>query len=430
MMSIGQIVLGRYRIDDLIGLGGEGWLAKALDQQTGQTVAVKQLELPPAAADRAARVARFQRAAQTRIGHPGVVDPLDHGEDQGVHYMVMPFIAGVDLEAYTQQHGGHLPVEIAVPLIAALAEALAAIHQQGIVHRDLKPANILIDTGGQTHIIDFGICRNLNDKTIVDGGGIIGTYLWMSPEQAWGAGPVDHRSDLYALGTVFYYTLTGTPAAAGADLASLTAAIRLIVPPPPRQLIPSIPPQVDQACMQLLAKRPEDRFQSAGEFCRALTGSGPAPAQVSASACPSCGLPQFPDVDFCPRCGACFKPPSNGGVYCIACGSAAASEACCPSCHRIFSRCQHRLVFTSGPLTGLTFRIPEGQYEVGREHLLHRDRHISRCHARISCCNGSVFLQDAGSANKTYVAGRLASAPLQLQPGAEVRIAGNQAIFN
>lgn len=437
MMSIGQLVLGKYNIVDLIALdGGEGAVAKAVDKSTGQQVAIKQLDADPRHPSCATRVARFRRAAQTQINHPGVVDPIEYGEENGQHYLVMPFIDGVDLGTYIHRCGGKLPVEHAIALIDAFADAVAAIHQKGIIHRDLKPANILVDNLGHIHIVDFGICRNLNEKTIVSGGGVTGTILWLSPEQARNSSTIDQRSDLYALGAIFYFLLTGQNTAQGHDDASVITHICQVSPPSPRQLMPSIPEYVDQACMKLLAKRPEERYQSAEEFRQAIGATLPnpfptlGPAPASTVACRSCGAPTTVGSTFCGNCGASLAPQFDGGVYCLACGAAVATEAACPNCRRPFSPCDHRLRFHAGPLTGYTFRIPEGQYPVGRESLLERDRHVSRSHLHVSCLNGTVFGSDAGSANKTYVAGQLAFCPLQFVPGCEIRIAGNTAIYS
>ncbi len=199
-------------------------------------------------------------------------------------------------------------------------------------------------------------------------------------------------------------------------------------PPSPRQLNASISAEVDEACMRLLAKQPEDRFQTAEEFMTALSGAaGP---QARTAHCPSCGQAVLNDAKFCTSCGAGIGLQRANQVHCMACGAAVRQNtSTCRHCGRLYGPSGHQLTFNAGSLAGLVFRIPEGIYEIGRDALSPRDHHISRKHLSIACLNGSVHVVDAGSANKTYVDGRLADRPFVLQPGTELSIAGNTAIY-
>ncbi len=427
MMQIGQLVLGRYRIEDLIQEGGQASVARAVDESTGAWVAVRRLTASPGQSHYPQELARFRRAAELRIGHPAVVDPIDAGEEDGEAYMICPFIEGKDLEAYVAGRGGRLAVHRAVPIIDDLADGLEAIHTQGIIHRDLKPANILIDADDRPHILDFGICRNLQETTITQGSGLLGSLHYMSPEQIVHPGSEDHRSDLYALGAVLYFMVAGRPPVQGDDPGQIAVSICQWTPPSLVQIDSSVPAYVDQACMRLLAKQPDARPQSAAEFRRALQGTGqPGSGQ---GFCRSCGTQVLTGAVYCYRCGAECHADTAAAIHCLACGTVVAEAVACPNCRRRFSRPGHRLEFRTGSLTGRVFRVPEGIYDVGREQLAPRDHYISRRQFRVACSNGSVHVEDASSTNRTYVAGQLADHPVQLAAAQELWLAGNSAIY-
>jgi hypothetical protein len=424
LMLVGELILGRYEVLDLIAIGGEGAVARGIDRITGQPVAIKQLSVSPGDLHYEQQVRRLQRAGQIRIGHPGIVDAIDYGEDRGIWYLITPFVEGVDLEMHVRACGGRCSVEQALPIITALADALAAAHRRGIVHRDIKPLNIIITPDGTPKLIDFGICRVVHEPTLTHGS-LMGTPVWMSPEQTVNPATVDHRSDLYSLGLVLHFMLTGVPPVQASDPETAKRVIRDQRLPSLRQVDPSIPIHVDAACSRLLAKRPEDRFQTAEEFLAALASDQSASASRY---CPACAQPQPSGALFCGRCGAEQQPPCSA-VFCFACGKPAAHDPICPGCQRPFSPSDHRFVFDSGPPAGRTYRIPEGIYVVGREAIMPRDFSISRSHVHVACSNGQVHVQDAGSANKTYVASRLAVQPVELRPLDEFLIAGSHAVY-
>jgi hypothetical protein len=428
MMTIGQLILGRYMFVDLISEGGQASVAKATDQQQGTSVVIRQLLASSSDPFYAQELARFQRTAQLRINHPNVVDPTDYGEEDGEWYMVMPYIEGTDLDVYVAARGGRLTVPEAVAIAVGTAEGLCAAHSQGTIHRDVKPRNIRIRPDGAPVILDFGICRRLNEHTITTSSGIIGSLEWMAPEQIFRPGSEDPRSDLYSLGGVLYFMLTSQMPVQGNDAGTVAVSICQYVPPSPMQLNPAIPAHVDQACMRLLAKRPETRFQTAAEFIQAINGVPHSSGQIGF--CLMCGMHLLPGSRFCHACGVEICSNQATLLQCLACGTAVGALAVCPGCTRAFSHSDHRFTFRSGALAGSIFRIPEGTYVVGRTELLPRDFHLSRKHFVVTCVNGFVLVHDALSTNKTYVAGHPVEQPIRLVSGQELRVADNVAIYS
>jgi len=221
-------------------------------------------------------VSRFEheaRMAASLANHPNIVPIFDIGEGDGVHYLVMQFIPGEDLASYLRRQG---PVSLAAAanVIAQATEALSCAEARHIVHRDLKPANMLLDETGRIKLLDFGISRIAD---VSDGltrpGESVGTPYYMSPEQVRGE-PCDIRSDLYALGVVFFELLTGhrpfeNESAPAVQIAHLTT-------PPPSLLAyqPSLPPACDAIVQKLLAKRPEERYQNTAELLETLVSYG------------------------------------------------------------------------------------------------------------------------------------------------------------
>jgi predicted ATPase len=268
----GQVLAGRYRIDERIGQGGMGVVFRATDLQETRTVAIKALFVP---GGMPAEVHRFQREfrALARLQHPHVVSVHDYGHGEGVPYYVMEYVAGVDIHRLCQMLGGRLPVDLTVTLLGQLCSALAYVHGQGIVHRDIKPSNVMVmdrETAPRVKLMDFGLVQ-LSDGSmhLTQSGSLLGTVLYMAPEQAQGL-PVDRRADLYALGAVLYELLTGQAPFTGETPVAIIMQHITQVPVPPRQLRPDVPPALEAAILRLLAKRPGERFSAADELWTAL----------------------------------------------------------------------------------------------------------------------------------------------------------------
>jgi serine/threonine protein kinase/tetratricopeptide (TPR) repeat protein len=260
--------LGQYLILEVIGSGGFGVVLKALDERLNRAVAIKTLGESLAASATARK--RFVREAQAAaaVRHENVVHTYAV-EESPVPYLVMEYVAGVSLAEKLQQQGP-LSLDEILSIGRQVAEGLAEAHRRGLVHRDVKPANILLDEGaGRVKITDFGLARAIDDASLTASGIIAGTPSYMSPEQAR-AEPVDHRSDLFSLGSVLYAMCTGqTPFAGSTSLGVLKKVIDE-APPHLREINPGIPEWLTAIIERLMAKQPADRFQSAAEVAELL----------------------------------------------------------------------------------------------------------------------------------------------------------------
>ncbi len=435
----GDIILDRYRILLLIGYGGEAFVAKAEDLNSGDIVAIKHLTAHATGSYPKVVQERFKRVAGIRFNHPHIVDVIDHGKDEGKLLLIMPYIEGPDLEKYMQQQGGTLGAEQASRILAPVASGLEAMHQQGFVHRDIKPKNILIDGNGDPKIIDLGILRDLNHSTITgEGKGPLGSPLFMAPEQITDPTKVGPAADIYALGATLYFTLCGHHAVripADSELNPLLMSICKDMPLPPSSHNPSIPPSMDAICMKMLAKNPYDRYRSAAEAMQAIASfnsmaGSPMLATSNAGHCTACGVSLPANAQFCHRCGTSLGPITAGSVFCVACGTQTGESSTCTGCQRPFSPSDHRFAFTTGPLAGAVFRIPEGEYYTGRKELTDRDLSISRRHLWVQCLNGTLIISDAGSANGTYLGQQPITRPTPLVNNSQLSISGNQATYS
>jgi hypothetical protein len=260
--------LGPYRVIAPLGEGGMAAVYKAYQPGMDRYVALK--VLPHHFAHDPDFVSRFQREAKiiARLQHPHILPVHDFGTADGYTYLVMPFIASGTLADLLQR--ARLPLQQLRTVIAQVGDALDYAHARGIVHRDVKPSNILIDERGNCLLTDFGIARMVEGATLLTHtGAIMGTPAYMAPEQGLGQS-VDGRSDIYALGVILYELVTGrTPFAAETPLALVLKHIHDPLPPP-RSLDPSVPDDLERVILKALAKNPADRYQTAGEFVRAL----------------------------------------------------------------------------------------------------------------------------------------------------------------
>ena len=267
---IGKSIAGRYKIVSKLGDGGMGVVYKAIQTSVDRTVAVKILH--PHLMSNTDAMQRFQREAKTcsKLKDANAIHLYDFGIENHLTYLVMEYIEGQSLRDMLQP-GKPLQLRRAANLIGQICSALAEAHALDIVHRDLKPGNIMITrrrNREHVKVVDFGIAKIVSDETkathMTQTGMIIGTPQYMSPEQAEG-GKIDLRSDIYSLGIILYELVTGdTPFQADTPLQLLLKHVK-DPPPPPRKLRPDldIPEAVEAVILKALAKRPQDRYDSA-----------------------------------------------------------------------------------------------------------------------------------------------------------------------
>ena len=340
---VGLTKVGEYTIAREVGRGGMGKVFQALSPQ-GDTVALKTVIWPEGLDPRTRweTVERFQREARAArvLTHPNICQVLDIGADDDTFFIVMEFIDGQSVRDLIRIAGA-IQVERAVEIMTTVCKALAYAHDQGIIHRDIKPDNIMVLRSGAVKLMDFGLASIVYEKAVTQTGTMMGTFCYMSPEQAQGK-KADARSDIFSIGTTFYEMLAGRQAFPGESPAAVVN--KILTEEPPR--IPALPAPVSRTLAKCLRKQPQYRFQNAGEVISALGGQEmqpdttetavlpgrqPDPAVVLSSPAPRT-LPYPPNAgsetearrtsrppDL--RCSKCNEPMSRDTPSCWRCGT-------------------------------------------------------------------------------------------------------------
>ncbi len=288
---IGQTIDG-YRIEDVLGRGGMGTVYRAVDVALDKPVALK--VMAPRLADDETFLERFRSEARAlaRLDAPGIVRVLALRETDAGVFIVMEYVEGDTLDTLLQRHAP-IDWDRALPLFRQILEAVSHAHASGVLHRDLKPGNILITDDGQVKITDFGLAKiQATDADLTSTFETAGTIYYMSPEQIKGLRHVDARSDLFALGMIFYEVLTGRlPVETTASNYAIQHAIVEEPLLPPVTFQPDLPPALNDVLMTMLAKDPADRFQDARAVLEALQPleerAGQSPSAAPAFASPS-----------------------------------------------------------------------------------------------------------------------------------------------
>ncbi len=286
MSRDGEVLDGRYLLQELIATGGMGEVWKGVDQTLGREVAVKILR-PELAGDPTFQ-ARFRAEARTsgRLAHAGIAAVYDYGETQGASYLVMELVPGEPLSSLISQ-GGALGSLRTCDILAQTARALHSAHQAGVVHRDIKPANILVTPSGRVAVTDFGIAKPRDHEPLTATGQVMGTAHYLAPEVARGAAATP-LSDVYALGVVMYECLAGWRPFDGDDQVEVATRHLRDTPPP---LPDTVPERVREVVMTAMAKEPAQRPASALEFAEILDGLANRPRSVISQGALTAGTP-------------------------------------------------------------------------------------------------------------------------------------------
>jgi serine/threonine-protein kinase len=278
---IGETLGGRYQLVREIGKGGMGVVYEAEHTGLGKHVAVKLL-LDTYSEDREV-LARFHQEARTasRIGHENIIDIIDIGDHNGRSYIVMELLDGTDLRRSTL--GNPLTVERGIPIFKQICRALAAAHAKDIIHRDMKPENVFLTERNGNHdfvkLMDFGISKikaaHESQVRLTQTGAVVGTPLYMAPEQALGKTDIDHRVDIYSVGVMMYELFTGRPPfEANTYLGLLTQHVHER-PTSPRKVRPELPAPLERTILRALEKDPAKRFSSIEEMAGSLPVTAP-----------------------------------------------------------------------------------------------------------------------------------------------------------
>lgn len=272
-LTPGQVFADRYEIVSAIGEGGMGMVYRARDRELDDEIAIKTLR--PELVTDSARVERFKSEIRIarKISHRNVVRTHDFGEWMGVYYLTMECVEGITLRELIDSRGA-LQAPSVLAIGQQLADSLAIAHEAGVIHRDIKPQNLLLDDEGVLKVMDFGVSRLANRVSeLTDVGVVVGTPTYMSPEQLLGE-TVDARSDLYAAGVVLYECVTGRIPFEAESMISLIAKLLHEEPTPPSEITADVSPVLAALILRLLAKRPDDRVQTAAELAVQLRQIG------------------------------------------------------------------------------------------------------------------------------------------------------------
>lgn len=267
--------LGHYELIEAVGAGGMAAVLRARDLELGRIVALK--ILPPESARDPESVIRFKQEARAAalLDHENVARVYSCGEDQGLHFIAFEFVEGINMRVMIDRRGT-LPARECIGYMIQVAAGLAHAAERGVVHRDIKPSNIVITPDGRAKIVDMGLARQLDAPGhggVTQSGVTLGTFDYISPEQALDPRRADVRSDIYSLGCAFYHALTGRPPVPEGTAAKKLHAHQYTEPLDPRQINPHVPDEVVIVLGRMMAKDPAKRYQTPQELIAYLKGA-------------------------------------------------------------------------------------------------------------------------------------------------------------
>ncbi len=253
---------------DRLGEGPSSEVFQAVDLKLGRTVALKILR-PHVEFDPQAK-SRFEREAKhtSNLTHPNIATVYEYGQDRGTSFIAMEFLEGRTLDKLLKDR--RLDYEEGLRIALQVASALKLVHERGLIHRDLKPANIMVLEGGQVKLLDFGICRSTGESSITQEGMLVGTVLYMSPEQVLGD-ELATSSDVFSLGSVFYHAFTGELPFPGKSFPEVCMSILEAAPKKPSAIRPGFPPRLEEFLLRCLSREVERRYPDAGAAYGALS---------------------------------------------------------------------------------------------------------------------------------------------------------------
>ena len=316
--------LGKYEIRRELGRGAMGVVYEAFDPLIKRRVALKTIRPDQLASERPDDVvARFRREAQAagRLSHPSIVSIYECDEDQGTWFIAMEYVDGRELKEAFANDERFRPADIE-RIMSQILAALDYSHRQGVVHRDIKPANIFLLADGTVKVADFGIAH-IEASNLTQVGTVVGTPNYMSPEQIMGL-PVDGRSDIFSTGVILYQFLTGERPFAGSSTTTMQKVLKE-EPLPPSTLNVQLPPAIDAVVRKALAKRADDRYQTAQAFANGLR------AALPATLSPHAATPASADPDATLPSGTAIRTPSSIAPASVTPSAAVASPAAAAS---------------------------------------------------------------------------------------------------